>query len=192
LVGAGVTYHLLHVDPGYQEKGVIAFVGSKSSTGLFADENSLLVAQELTDFYMQSAQAKAAVRAAGGSASYTVDLVNLSSQEFPNYGVPYVTVTVNSPSPAVTATTYAAVVHVLSNNLELEQSKSGARSNTLIRAIAASQPKGPIIQSGSHIRVLAGMALLVLILTVGIVSFLDRHRSWTVIARGRRPRDSYV
>ena len=183
---AGLAYHLQRTQPGYLDTATVAFTAP--AAGLFGDAASLLVIDELTANSVTSAAGQQQVRNAGGTTAYHVVLVNLNTEDFPNYGEPYVTATTTAPDPAASEHTLSAVLKVLQRDLVALQARQGAKPKTWIqlRVIAST---GPIAQTGSRKRALAGLAILAIIVAFMVASFLDRHpvRLRDLLQRRDRP-----
>lgn len=88
---AVLSYGLLHANPGYADTATVEF------TGPGGNSDSFLATSQVMAEYMMGAAAQAQVRQAGGTTSYDVALVNLYNVEYPDYGVPYATVTTMFP-----------------------------------------------------------------------------------------------
>lgn len=170
---SGFAYHFEHADPGYTDTATIAFT-APSTQGFFTHGNSLLVIDELTANTVMSAAGQSQVTKAGGTANYNVALVNLNDEDYPNYSEPYVTVTTTSPDPGAAGETMSAVMTVLAQDLSGLQTQQGAKAGALIelREIATT---GPVAQTGSRKRVLAGLAILSLIAAYITARLLDRR-----------------
>jgi hypothetical protein len=174
LLTAAFAYRVTHADPGYTDTATVAFIGP-TGQGLFNDGDSLLVIDELTANTVMSAVGQQQVRNAGGTADYDVALVNLNDEDYPDYGEPYVTVTTSSPDPGAASDTMSAVQTVLARDLSDLQAKQGAPPGTRIGVRAIASPSGPVAQTGSRKRFLAGLVVLALIAAYMVARFLDRH-----------------
>lgn len=174
VLAAGLGYYVKHAIRGYTDTATAAFI-APPSRGLFSSGNSLLVIDELTAKTAMSASGQRQVLNAGGKASYDVVLINLNNQDYPNYGVPYVTVTTTSADAGTAARTMSAVLKVLQQDASSLQAGQGAKPDTWIRVRAIANPTGPIAQTGSRKRALAGLAILALIAAYLIARFLDRR-----------------
>ena len=172
VLAAGLSYRLLHANPGYIDTATVAFT---EPGGVFANSVSLLVTDQVMATYMMSEDADLQIHRAGGTARYDVALVNLNDEFFPNYSVPYVTVTTASPDPVAAEHTFTAVMHVLTDNLASRQEQLGVRPANQIRAVNIAAPTGPIDQSGSRKRSLIGLGVLTLIAVYLMAAVLDRR-----------------
>lgn len=172
VLAAIFSFALLHANPGYVDSATVAFTGP---SGSYKDPNGLLATSQVMSSYMMGPAAQAQIRQAGGTTSYNVALVNLYNIEYPDYGVPYATVTTTSPDPAAAARTFTAVMTVLSNHLASMQQEQGAPPVTHVQAVYISAPTGPLIQTGSHKRSLIGLAVLTIIAVYFVAAVLDRR-----------------
>jgi hypothetical protein len=177
LVLAGVALHSIKkAPPGYQESSTIIFVAPKSNNfpnPYDSDSDApLITTDEIVVRAMMSPQEQRLVQAAGGSAKYDVELVNLYNQEYPDYGVPDATITTTATSWDATHRTYQIVARQLASRLAAMQ--AGVKERNRIMANVAGD-SGPIIQTGSPKRVYAGLVLLTLVAFFMLAIFLDRH-----------------
>jgi hypothetical protein len=184
-LAAGVlSYHLVRGNPGYIDSGSVAFTAPKNSVSMFQNRRSLLVVEEAAASYMMGSQGEQKVRTAGGTAPYSVAMLNLYNEEFPNYSQPYVTIAVMSHYPEVAKQTFRAVLGVLRKATAMLQEQVGATQKNEVTATLVAEPTGPIAQGGSHKRSYAALAVLAIIAIVAIARALDRRRP----RRHRRPR----
>ncbi len=174
VLAAGLGYHFEHAKPVYADTGTVTFTAPARSADLFAFGQSLLVIDEVMAKYMMSLDAQRQVRAAGGVEAYDVELVNLNNEEYPNYSDPYATLATTSPDPVAAQSTFAAVTQVLVNDLAARQAAEGVRPSYRIQALTIAAA-GPIAQTGSRKRSLAGLALLTVIAAYLVSAILDRH-----------------
>jgi hypothetical protein len=163
--------------PGYADSATVAFVAPKNQGGLFGFGQSLLVADQVMTASLSGPQGQEQVRKAGGTAKFSVELVNLSDEEFPNYSDPYATVSVVSQDAGEAEKTYSAVIQVLQEDLAAIQARQGAKPNTWIHMhiIADSPAPGAQAQRGSRDRIFAGLAILGVIAAFMLATFLDRR-----------------
>jgi hypothetical protein len=175
ILAAGLTYHLDKANPGYADNATVAFTAPSAELSLFSNGLSLLVMNQLMANSIMSGKGRDEVSAAGGTARYSVAMVNLNDEDFPNYGVPYLAIGVAASSAAGAQETFSAVIKVLTTNLGRIQAQQGAKPKAWIqlRTIAAST--GPIAQNGSKKRMLAGLAVLTLIAALLLAMLLDRY-----------------
>jgi hypothetical protein len=191
ICAVGLMYHFQHEAQGYIDTATVAFTaptGPKGQTDLFEDEQSLLVIDALTANSAMSQQGEQQVRDLGGTATYDVALVNLNDEDYPNYSDPYVTVTTSSFDAAAAQHTFLAVMRVLQVDLATLQARQGANPATWIQLHTIASPSGPIAQTGSRKRSLAGLATLAVISAFMLATFLDRHPVRLSDLPGRRLR----
>jgi hypothetical protein len=174
VLAAGLAYHADHANPGFVDTATVGFT-PPSDQGLFTHVGSLLVIDALTTNTVMSAGGQRQVRDAGGTAEYDVTLINLNDEDYPDYGEPYVTVATTSPNPGAASDTMSAVVTVLGRDLSKLQAQQGAPPGTQISLRTIAAPSGPVAQTGSRKRFLAGLAVLALIAAYMAARFLDRH-----------------
>ena len=65
------------------------------------------------------------IRAAGGTAAANIAMVNLYNEQFPQYGVPYVSISTESSDPAAVGRTFDIIVETLRNLLSSRQTQAG-------------------------------------------------------------------
>ena len=82
LVAGILSFQLIHANPGYMDSGGVMFTAPKSSGSLFDNMQSLQAAQEAVAGYMMDSQGEQRVRAAGGTASYNVAMLNSYNEAF--------------------------------------------------------------------------------------------------------------
>ena len=169
---AVLSYGLLHANPGYADTATVALTGPGRS---YQEPNSLLATSQVMANYMMGTAAQAQIRQEGGTTSYDVALVNLYNEEYPDYGVPYVTVTTTSLDPGVAERTFTVVMNALTDDLARIQQQQGVPSRYRIGAMYIVPPSGPIIQTGSSKRSLIGLAVLTLIAVYFVATVLDRR-----------------
>jgi hypothetical protein len=200
LILAGAALHSIkNSPPGYQESSTLIFVAPKSNNfpnPYDSDSDApLITTGEITVRAMMSPQSHQLVQAAGGSADFSVELVNLYNQEYPDYGVPDATITTTGTSWEATHITYEIVTRQLASRLAAMQ--AGVKAHNRITANTVGD-SGPIIQTGSPKRVYAGLILLTLIAFFMLAIFLDRHprlarrpaRARRAMTLARRPQAS--
>lgn len=122
-----------------------------------------------------SPQAQQQISAAGGAADVNIALVNLYDEEYPNYGVPLVNLTVSSKGAATVRPTFAITVRLLHRLLTARQAKLSVRPRNRISAQVIGDT-GLTVQGGSPKRVLAGLAVLALIAYSALFRLLGRRR----------------
>jgi hypothetical protein len=189
-----LSYHLVRSNPGYIDSGGVGFTAPKNSVAMFQDIQSLQVVEQATTGYIMGSQGEREVRAAGGTALYNVAMLNLYNEQYPDYGQPYVEITVMSNDPEEAQQTFRAVLGVLRKATAMLQEQVGASPENEVRATLVAEPTGPITQSGSHKRSYAALGVLTTIAVYAAASALDRRRPrrrprhrWHHGRRSRRP-----
>jgi hypothetical protein len=172
-LAAGLDYHIKHSDPGYMDTATVTFTAPGNKP--FVTSSDLLVIDELVTNWVMSEDGQRQIRDAGGTASYNVALVNLNDEDFPNYSLPYVTVTTRSPDPDAAQKTFTVVMRVMEENLTSLQARQGAKPKSWMGLQTIASPTGPIAQFGSSKRTLVALAALALIAAFMVAAFLDRH-----------------
>jgi hypothetical protein len=187
---AGVAWEIKRTPPPYTESASVIFnppsSNPYSSFSLFS--GALLSTAEIMTTTMLSSESQKAVLDAGGTADYSVGLVNFNNEQFPYYGDPYVTVTATAADPATAHRTFTILVRLFQQLVSGRQAQAGANSMSRISTRVVADT-GPIAQTGSHKRVYAGLIALAILITFLVVIFLDRHPIWPNI-RGRLARYS--
>jgi hypothetical protein len=169
----GLGYRFTHTPQGYVDTATVVFAAPQGA--LFSGVSDLLVIDALTTNSMMSETGHLQVNRYGGTSSYNVTLVNLNTEDYPNYSNPYVSVTTSSQDAATAQRTFSAVMKVLQDDLAELQARQGAKPYTWIQARTIATPSGPVAQTGSRKRTLLGLAILATIATFMMTKFLDRH-----------------
>jgi hypothetical protein len=153
----------------------------ESATVYTMRADSLIATGSVMSQIVMSARTRDQIAAAGGTASYTVALINLFNQDYPDFSYPEATLTVTSPDPAVTHRTYLVVKRTLTAVLAGRQRQAGATPASAIR-VRFIDDSGLVAQKGSRKRALAGLLVIALVAygtTAGVVT--------RVLARRRGP-----
>lgn len=179
LVAGVLSFRIIHANPGYMESGGVVFTAPKSASNIFQSLPSLQVTEETVAGYMMGSQGGQQVRAAGGTAPYTVAMLNTYNEDFPDYSQPYVTITAMSNNPETARQTFGAVLGVLGKATRALQVKVGATPDNAVRATLIAAPTGPIEQGGSRKRSAAGLGVLAIIAVYLVARVLDRRRRHT-------------
>jgi len=179
---------LKQTKPMYYDTTTLDF---KTQVRPFVEAFSLLITSDLMARSMMSSQSEQLVRQDGGTGDYQVDLVNLYNMEYPNYSVPYVSVSVTAPNPVDTERTFAAVVQVMTNELKTWQAGKGVPPANQIGLYVMSGTQGAVSLSGYPKRTFGALAVLTMIAIFLVVSFLDKHPFRLLNFRGSGRRDAY-
>jgi hypothetical protein len=182
IVIAITGFTLLHAKSMYNDTTTVDF---KTTANPFVEAGALIVTSDMMARSMMSPESQQLVRQAGGSVGYQVDLVNLYNLEYPNYSVPYVTVSVTSGDPVAVENTFNAVLRVLTDELRSWQAGQGIPSINQIELYTLSGSKGVVSLSGSPMRSMAALLVLTIIALFLVAAFLDKHQIW--LRRFRAP-----
>jgi hypothetical protein len=143
---------------------------------------SLISTGSVISQVLMGPQVASRIRAAGGTASYDLTLVNLYNQDYPDYDYPEALLTVSSLSAVSTRHTFLVAKRILTEVLAEWQRQAGAPAADRIVA-NITDDSGPKAQAGSRKRSLAGLALLTLVCGSTAWSTLSRRKRLI-----RRPR----
>jgi hypothetical protein len=121
---------------------------------------------------LMSPQAQTLVRAAGGTADFSLTLVNFNNQDYPEFSYPLATLTAQSAHPGATRRTFRAALQVLRRLLAQRQGSAAARGRISVELVSDT---GAFTQAGSPKRSLAALGMLTLIAMIMISRFLARH-----------------
>ncbi len=178
LVAAGVGYDLMKLPPTYLESATVMFSLPKSESAAndyYTYAIPLITSAQAMVQELTGPRARSQIRAAGGSARVDLQLVNLYSEQYPDYGVPLATLTAASPSAENVHSTFAIAARRVVSLLATRQAKAGvARRDRISAEIIADT--GPLIQTGSAKRVMAGLAALALMAVAGLWSVIDSKK----------------
>jgi hypothetical protein len=173
VLAAGLAYHFKHARQPYVDTATVAFVAPGHGINVFS--TSLLAVNQVMATYIMSPLGQQEVRKAGGASDYNVSMVNLYNVQFPAYGVPYSVITASSPDPAEAQRTFTAVTQVLQDNLASRQARQGVNPDERVGMRLIAAPTGPIEPTGSRKRMIAGLAVLTVVVGFMLLTFLDRH-----------------
>jgi hypothetical protein len=120
---------------------------------------SLIASGEAMVQILMSPSVQRQIGATRRGASVSLALVNLYNEEYPYYGVPLATLTAASPAAADAHRTFVVAARTLGLLLAARQEQAGVRPSDRISARILGD-SGPIIQTGSRVRVFGGLALL--------------------------------
>jgi hypothetical protein len=162
VLAAGAGYDIEISPPMYLESATVELSLPKAQNApnayyMFAP--SLITSGEAMVQILMSPSAQRQIGAAGRSASVSLALVNLYNEEYPFYGFPLATLTAASPVAADAHRTFVAAARVLGLLLVARQKQMGVPPRERISTLILGD-SGPIIQTGSRVRVFGGLALL--------------------------------
>lgn len=178
VLAGGVGYYLKSTPPMYLENATVVFTAPKGIAyppNPYSSFNAALITTgDVIVTTLSSPEYQSRVRAAGGTANYTVALVNLYNLQFPDYGEPFATLTATSQSPTAVKNTFTIISRLLTQLLATRQVQASVPRRYLISTVQVGDT-GTIVQPGSRKRAYAGVILLALVVGFMISSFLDRH-----------------
>jgi hypothetical protein len=162
LLAAGAGHEIEVSRPVYLESATVEFFLPKTLNApkdyyIFAP--ALITNSNVIVQILNSPSAQRRIGAAGRGTSVSLALVNLYNQEYPNYGVPFATLTAASPVAAHTRRTFASAARMLVLVLAARQEQARVPPRDRISAQILGD-SGPIIQTGSRARVFGGLVLL--------------------------------
>jgi hypothetical protein len=177
LATVAVTYYLKKTEQPYQDTATIVFTSpaSKAFPNPYASfGGSLVEAAGLMSVVAMNQSSQRQVRAAGGTADYSVSLVNTYNLEYPDYSLPDLAVWTSSVNPAEASRTFTVVTKMIEKALwDRQQADHVPMQNRIgFRVLGES---GPLPTKGSMKRVYAGVLVLAIVAALGIASFLDKH-----------------
>jgi hypothetical protein len=186
---ASAGYHIRKAPPLYQESATVIFYNAASRTAPDAYSSlapSLIASGAVIAQLMMNKQTQGLVRAAGGTSAYSISLINLYNEDYPDYNNPAATLAADSPSPAIAHRTFLAAVRILDQLLTVRQAQAGAPRRDQISAQIVGDT-GPVSQTGSALRVYAGLALLAAAGAAVACGFLGRRDARGNAADGPPP-----
>ncbi len=137
---------------------------------------SLIASETMMSETMTSPAMMAQVRAAGGTAPFTMVPFNVYNMQYPDYAEPTATLTATSVSEADARRTFRIVLQVLTRRMTAIQADAGVPAKDRIQVNTAGST-GTLVQPGSRARAFGGLVLLTLIAAVSTANFLDRRRA---------------
>jgi hypothetical protein len=162
LLAAGAGYYIETRPPSYAESATVEFAipeGRNAPNAYYMLAPSLITTGEVMVQIMMSPAAQRQIEAASPSARVSLALVNMYNEDYPYYGVPLATLTATSPVPAETHRTFAASARELGRLIAAWQEREGVPPRERIPARILGDG-GPVVQSGSRVRVLGGLTAL--------------------------------
>ncbi len=185
VVAAGAGYDLVKLPPSYLESATVILSLPKSESSpkaYYAYAIPLITSTQAMAQELTSPQAERQISEAGGSGRVDLQLMNLYSEQYPDYGVPLATLSAASPSAGNAHRTFVIAVRRLVSLLAARQAEAGVtRRNRISAEIIADT--GPLVQTGSRKRVLAGLAALALMAVAGLWSLIDRQERGKTVTR---------
>jgi hypothetical protein len=182
VLAVAITYGILSASPVYAENGSVVFAMTRHMADLprsvsqLASINQSLIATEATMAEEASSpSARAEVRAAGGTAQFTVTPFNSYNLEYPDYAVPSATLSVSSGSRTITHRTFQVVFMLIARRLAAAQAHARIPRRRRVKVYVAADTK-PQHARGSRIRAIAGMGVITAIALIVVTRWFDRRR----------------
>jgi hypothetical protein len=179
-----MAWEIKSTPPVYSESANVIFTAPAANpySSIATFTNDLITTAYVMTQVMLSPESQQAVREAGGTADFSVGLVNFNNLQFPYYGDPYVTITATSRNLADTHRTFVIVAQSFQRIVSEGQIQSGALPPSRISTNVVADT-GPVSPPGSQKRALAGLILLATVTAFLVLLFLDRHPIWPSIHR---------
>lgn len=178
ILAVSLAYGLHRARPSYVESATVLFKmpAVDASARAYSRLGSALTttSQVITQIVM-SPQSQLLIRAAGGTASYDLALINLYNQDYPDYSYPEATLTASSPAAGETARTFTMATRMLTKILASRQARAGVPPGSRIAAQLIGD-SGPIARAGSHKRAFAGLMLLTMVASSWAWNYFGRWR----------------
>jgi hypothetical protein len=165
ILAAGSAYEVKRTTPAYQETALVVFSVPKSQSAPYAYTmfvRSLITSANAITEVLMSPQAQRQIREAGGAAEVSMALVNLYSEQYPDYGQPIANLTAMSPSAANARRSFAIAARLITRLLAARQAHASVRPRNRI-SVEIIGDTGLVAQKGSLKRVYAGLAILTLV-----------------------------
>ena len=171
-------YEIRSTRPSYLESALVVFSLPKSQAVPYAYTmfaSSLITSGQVATQLLMSPPVQRQIREAGGTAEVSLKLVNLYSEQYPNYGLPLANLTVMSQSAANVHLSFEIAVRLVRRLLAARQAREGMRPRNQISAQIFGDI-GPVVQEGSFKRVYAGLAVLAVIAASVAGGFLRQRQ----------------
>jgi hypothetical protein len=179
VLAVGMAWDIKSTPPTYAESANVVFVAPSANpySSLSEFTGALVMSAFAMITTIQSQESQQEIREAGGTADFSVGVVNEGDEEYPYYGNPYVDLTTTSANPADVHRTFTIVIQSLRRLLSVRQAQAGVTpvNHIFINVVGDT---GPVVQAGSPKRVFAGLIVLVVVTAFLIAIFLDRHPIW--------------
>jgi hypothetical protein len=179
VVALVLAYHLKTTPPAYSDSSTMVFMAPEAQQDAGANPASLLgpslISSEVMMAYtMTSPGMVSEIRAAGGTAPFTMTPFNLYNLQYPYFAAPAATLTATAPSAAVAQRTFTIAVRLLQARLAAIQADVAVPRPDRIRVYTAGTT-GATMQPGSRVRAFGGLALLAMIGVITVTNVLDRR-----------------
>jgi hypothetical protein len=177
VMAACLGYLLKHAPTSYSDSSTVVFSAAVTDVNPSpAIAQSLIVSETMMVETMTSPAMVQQVRAAGGTAPFSMIPFNVYNMQYPDYAEPTATLTASSVNEAAAQRTFQVVLRLLSQRMARIQADAGVPAGNRIRVNTAGST-GIVVQPGSKARAFGGLVLLTLIAAVATANFLDRRRA---------------
>jgi hypothetical protein len=177
VMAACLAYLLKNAPTSYSDSSTVVF------SAAYADVNpspalaqSLIACEAMMSETMTSPGITQEVRAAGGTAPFSMVPFNVYNMQYPDYAEPTATLTATSVSEAAAQRTFRIVLRLLGQHMATIQADAGVPEENRIQVNTAGST-GTLVQPGSRARAFGGLVLLTLIAAVSLANFLDRRKT---------------
>jgi hypothetical protein len=180
VLALGMAYQLKTAPPTYSDSSAIVFTAAEAAEDTQAANPASLVGPSLISSEVIMADTITSpgmvheIRAAGGTASFTMTPFNLYNLQYPYYAAPTATLTATSPSAALAQRTFTVAVRLLAARLAAIQADAAVPPADRIHIYTAGTT-GAVMQPGSTVRAFGGLFLLTLMALVTVTNVLDRR-----------------
>jgi hypothetical protein len=175
VLAVAIAWGIKRTPPVYLESANVVFTPPAAFANPYTSfTNPLIQTADVMTRIMLSPDSRRRAREAGGTADFNVGLVNLYNEQFPYYGVPYVTLTTTSVNPVIAHRTFTVATLMFQRLVSARQAQAGVPPKDRI-SINIVSDTGPIAQVGSSKRVFAGLLVLAIMTAFLVACFLDRH-----------------
>jgi hypothetical protein len=185
LLAAGIGYSVKHTPPTYQESATLILTPPPSSASKYGD--SLVTTGWILVHWASGPQGQQKLSQAGAGNGFSVGLVNLYNQEYPNYAYPFVTLSAAAADPATAHRLFVTGSQVFESQLLAQQAALGVLPRNRISGNVVGDT-GPVESQGSRIRAYAGILVLTIVAAFFVSAFLDRHPIGSRLLRRLRRR----
>lgn len=128
---------------------------------------------------LMSQDPRTIARQAGGTATFTAEVVNYYNEDYPDYAYPFATLVVRGPALEGVQATFKVVILMLRNMLFNEQAQAGVHQPKQI-TISIIDDTGPFAEKPSRVRSYTALCALSVIVTSMSLIFIRR-----ILPRGR-------
>jgi hypothetical protein len=174
LVLLSVAYDFKKAPQTFEESGTLVLVSDAPNPYSGATPDVLIDTGAILVKWLDGPVGQSALDRAGIAAGFDVALVNFSSEQYPAYDQPYLTVSAESLGAAADEQEFTAGIGIFNAELASLQKEAGARSADFIttKLIGVS---GPVEATGSSKRVYGGLLILGVVAAFLAAQFFDKR-----------------